>query len=76
MINCGRLRPILRLSAGERMEKVLKVDRSLVKKITKHDTCNKHYLRADCYLTRCKHIHIYPRPLSRTEYDALWTVAR
>jgi hypothetical protein len=74
--NSGRLRPILRNSAGKRIDKILSVDVSLVQEIRKHNLCSWHYLRADCQVTSCKRNHIYPRPLSPGEYDAQWTVAR
>lgn len=74
--NSGRLRPILRNSAGKRIDKVLTVDVSLVQEARKHNLCSWHYLRADCQVSSCKRNHIYPKPLSQGQYDAQWTVAR
>lgn len=74
--NCGRLRPILRNSAGKRIDKTLSVDKHLLQEMRERNLCSWHYLRSDCQKNTCKRQHSYPRPLSPKEYDAQWMVAR
>ena len=74
--NSGRLRPILRDSNGNRVDKSLKVNGNLANEMRNLNLCNWHYLRADCQNSGCNRGHKYPRPLSPEKYDALWFVAR
>jgi hypothetical protein len=74
--NCGQLRPIIRNKDGKRVDKVLSVEESVVKRVKKHNLCSWHYLRADCVVKSCSRNHQYARPLSMAEYDAQWLVAR
>jgi len=77
--NSGRLRPILRDSNGNRIDKSLNVNGKLAIEMRNLNLCNWHYLRADCLNSGRNHQkrdHKYPRPLSPEKYDALWIVAR
>lgn len=74
--NSGRLRPVLRNSAGKRVDKILSADPNLIQEMKKHKLCSWHHLRSDCQLASCKRNHDYPRPLSPAEYDALWIGTR
>lgn len=76
MSNSGRLRPIIRNSAGKRIDKPLVVNEGLVNAMKKHNLCSWHYLRADCAVSSCQRNHKYPRPLSPGEFDAQWCIAR
>lgn len=78
--NSGRLRPIIRNSAGKRIDKGLRANENLITRMKKHNLCSWHYLRADCMVAppmgSCKRNHTYARPLSPVEYDAQWCIAR
>jgi hypothetical protein len=74
--NSNRLGPIIRNSAGKRIDKSLNVNESLVNVMKKHNLCSWHYLRADCTMASCSRNYKYPRPLSLTEFDAQWCISR
>jgi hypothetical protein len=76
--NSARLKSVIKYSEGKRIDKVLKVDKNLVQELQIANLCHWHYLRADCKMEgiSCKHNHKFPRPLSSTEFDALWSLSR
>lgn len=77
--NSDRLRPVLRNSAGKRVDKKLPfgIYDEQVQKIRSLNLCSWHYLRSDHNTSNCRRSHeAYPRPLSSDDYDALWLVTR
>ncbi|KAH7323781.1 hypothetical protein BKA65DRAFT_511460 [Rhexocercosporidium sp. MPI-PUGE-AT-0058] len=77
--NSDRLRPVLRNSAGKRVDKKLPYHMydERVQKIRSLNICSWHYLRSDHKSDNCRRSHdAYPRPLSSEDYDALWLLAR
>lgn len=77
--NADRLGPVLRNSAGQRMDKKLSCSTydERVQRIRNLSLCSWHYLRSDHPVTSCKRSHdVMQRPLSSHDYDALWLVTR
>ncbi|KAL2063045.1 hypothetical protein VTL71DRAFT_6117 [Oculimacula yallundae] len=77
--NADRLGPVLRDSAGKRVDKKLPFGTydEQVQRIRNMNLCGWHYLRSDHNVATCKRSHDkLPRPLSSDDYDALWAVTR
>ena len=76
--NSDRLRPIIRNSAGQMVDKKLPFGTydENVQRIRNMSLCSWHYLRSDHNVNNCKRSHDHPRPLSNDDYDALWLVTR
>lgn len=74
-VSAIRLGPIIRNPSGKRIDRELIIDANLLQKMKKLNLCSRHYLREDC-APKCKRNHLYPRPLSLEEHNAVWFLAR
>lgn len=75
VVQSERLGPIIRDKKGNRIDKILSIDPSLLQRMKKLNLCGWHYLREDC-VHEHNRSHAYPRPLSVEEYDAVWYLTR
>lgn len=65
---------IFRNNQGQRVDRPIKVNRTLVNRMKQRKLCNHHHLAGDCSFIGCKHEHA--KNLNGTELDALRCVAR
>ncbi|KAL8937131.1 MAG: hypothetical protein Q9216_004578 [Gyalolechia sp. 2 TL-2023] len=72
-VDSGWLGPVLTTDEGQRLDRPLTVDKSVVQAIQKKNLCHWLFLKGHC--EGCKRNHAHPL-LSVEQQDALWVLAR
>ncbi|KAL8927602.1 MAG: hypothetical protein Q9172_001312 [Xanthocarpia lactea] len=72
-VDPSRLGPVMKNEQGQRIDKPLNVNDGIVNAIQTKNLCMWLFLKGYC--AGCERNHAHP-PLSKPEYDALWSVAR